>query len=92
MPREGRKFAAVDKMFRATMAKVLADPRAMVAMNDESLLASFVDANKTLDRFGVWGWGLGFGVWGLGFGVWGLGFGVWGLGFGVWGLALQGGL
>jgi len=44
--------------------------------------------------FGVWVWGLGFGVgfggwvWGLGFGVWGLGFtaGMWGVGCGVWGV------
>jgi len=36
--------------------------------------------------FGVWFWGMGFGVWGLGIWVLGLGFGVCCFGFGVWGL------
>ena len=36
--------------------------------------------------FGVWDWGLGFGVCGLGFGVRGSWFRVWGLEFRVWSL------
>jgi hypothetical protein len=43
------KFAAVDKMFRATMSKVLADPLAIVVMSDENLLSSFSEAHKMLD-------------------------------------------
>ena len=43
------KFAAVDKMFRATMSKVLANPLAIVVMCDENLLSSFSEAHKMLD-------------------------------------------
>jgi hypothetical protein len=43
------KFAAVDKMFRTTMSKVLANPLAIVVMGDENLLVSFSEAHKMLD-------------------------------------------
>jgi hypothetical protein len=49
MPREGRKFASVDKMFRSTMSKALANPLVIVVFNDENLLSNFNEANNTLD-------------------------------------------
>ena len=43
-----RKFAAVDKLFRATMSKVFFNPLVIVVMTDDNLLTSLSDANKTL--------------------------------------------
>jgi hypothetical protein len=38
-------------MFRSTMFKVVSNPLVIVVMNDENLLTTLSEANKTLDRY-----------------------------------------
>jgi len=50
MPAEARRFAAVDKMWRATLDSAAHDPRVMVVMSIEKLKDNFIEANKVLDQ------------------------------------------
>ena len=49
MPTEGRRFAAVDGMWRKVMKGAHASPEALRVGENEKLLAQFQDANKWLD-------------------------------------------
>ena len=49
MPVEGRKFKAVDAMWRRTMDKAVKAPDVLTVAGDEELLKSLAEANKHLD-------------------------------------------
>ena len=49
MPQEGRRFATVDKMFRATMAQTMEEPKVLVAAGRDKMLEKMRESNKLLD-------------------------------------------
>lgn len=50
MPAEGRRFAAVDKMWRGTLESAIRDPRVLIVMAIDNLKNNFIEANKLLDQ------------------------------------------
>ena len=49
MPKEGRRFASVDSMWRTVMTDVQYDPGVMTVCGDEKLHGKFKKANELLD-------------------------------------------
>eukprot|EP00741_Cyanophora_paradoxa_P002212 tig00000555_g2144.t1 len=49
MPQEGKKFQAVDKMWRETMKQVIANPHALAVAQIRNLLPKLQEANSMLD-------------------------------------------
>lgn len=50
MPNEGRKFHAVDLVWRGVMEKLLKNSEVTVVCSDEELLKSLIESNKLLEQ------------------------------------------